>query len=87
MGEVVTFPSARHPMSNVGLHGYPEPQDDCVPVDVCGAVDGFAVLIYGRRYRVFRTLSNAARVAEHLRGLDALGCLEDVDLPLSGDIA
>ena len=81
---VIPFPPRAHPQSNVGLHGYADPAPLPVPVDVSAAPAGYQVWIYGRRYRVFRTLSNAARVAEALRALDALGCLEDVDLPGGG---
>jgi hypothetical protein len=52
-------------------------------VDITGALDGFAVLIRGKRYRVFRTLTNASRVASALMSLHALGCLDDVTLPQS----
>jgi hypothetical protein len=78
--QLVTFPD-QSPMAND--YGIEPPEWERPTVDITGALDGFAVLIRGRRYRVFRTLTNASRVASALMSLHALGCLDDVTLPQS----
>lgn len=88
MGDVITLPRAsmvafpdQSPMANdYGVEPLPCERPT---VDITGALDGFAVLIRGKRYRVFKTLTNASRVASALMSLHALGCLDDVTLPQS----
>ena len=77
---MVAFPD-QSPMAND--YGVEPPAWARPTVDICGAYEGFAVLIRGKRYRVFKTLTNASRVASALMSLHALGCLDDVVLPQS----
>ena len=46
-------------------------------------LDGTRVLVRGRLFRTFCTLSNAARVASALLTLEAFGLLDAVRLPRS----
>lgn len=70
---VLTFPSP--PLSVVeqspaGTLGYPEPVER---VDISGCPTGVRVWLDDKPFHDFATFSNAARAAEHLRALLALG--------------
>lgn len=76
MADLLTFPT--RPLrvveqSSAGTHEFPE--IDRPRVDVSAYLDGYRVWLFGRPYRDFTTLSNAARCAAALTTLDALEAL------------
>tara|TARA_R110000868_G_scaffold380645_1_gene646648 strand:+ start:373 stop:621 length:249 start_codon:yes stop_codon:yes gene_type:complete len=74
MGELHNLPRLATQQSPAGTYGF-EPPTERPRVDVTGCLDGYAVTILGRRYAVFKTLTNAARCAAALTTLDALDAL------------
>lgn len=59
--------------SPAGTYGFPPPE--VARVDITGCMDGYAVTLFGRRYAVFTSLTNASRCAAALTTLDALDAL------------
>lgn len=76
MADLLTFPT--RPLrvveqSPAGTHEFPE--IDRPRVDLTACMDGYRVWLFGRPYRDFSTLTNAARCAAALTTLDALEAL------------
>jgi hypothetical protein len=63
--------------SSAGRHEFPQQDDQPSSVEI----DGNRVLIRGRLFHTFMSVSNAARVASALTTLEAFGLLDCVGAP------